>query len=189
MIYKVICKLGIGMELLIRSEIKSGDIGRITYLHGVLYAKEQGYDYTFEAYVAEPLAQFAKRSNSRERIWIVELGEKVLGSIALCEVSKKEAQLRWFLVSPELRGKGIGKQLMKTLLHFAISQGYEVISLWTVKGLETARNIYISFGFILTEEVKHLIWGGIHSEQKYALELKAYNNVIKSSQSTEPGNQ
>jgi GNAT superfamily N-acetyltransferase len=177
------------MELLIRNEFKVGDIGRITYLHGVLYAEEQGYDYTFEAYVAEPLAQFAKRSNLRERIWIVELGEKVLGSIALCEVSKREAQLRWFLVSPELRGKGIGKQLLESLLNFAISQDYEVIVLWTVKGLEVARNIYRSFGFILIEEVKHSVWGGIHTEQKYSLQLRAYIKTIKSTEGATPDRQ
>jgi len=159
------------MDLQIRDELQVGDIGSIIYLHGFLYAKEHDYDYTFEAYVAEPLAQFAKRNNPRESIWIVEGDDKVLGSIALCEVSKSEAQLRWFLVSPELRGRGIGKRLIQSLLNFAIDQGYESISLWTVKGLEAAKNIYTSFNFILTEEIEHNIWGGIHSEQKYFLEL------------------
>ncbi len=159
------------MDLQIRNELQVGDIGSIVYLHGFLYAKEHGYDYTFEAYVAEPLAQFAKRNNSRERIWIVEGDDKVLGSIAVCEVSKNEAQLRWFLVSPELRGQGIGKRLIQSLLDFAKDQGYESISLWTVKGLEAAKTIYTSFNFILTEEIEHNIWGGMHSEQKYFLEL------------------
>jgi GNAT superfamily N-acetyltransferase len=159
------------MGILIRNRLKIGDIGTITYLHGVLYAKEHGYDYTFEAYVAEPLGQFAKRDNPREQIWVVEQNKKILGSIALCEVSNSEAQLRWFLLSPELRGQGIGKRLVQSLIEFAISQGYESISLWTVKGLEVARSIYISFGFILTEEIEHLVWGSIHSEQKYFLEL------------------
>jgi N-acetylglutamate synthase-like GNAT family acetyltransferase len=161
------------MDILIRNRLKAGDIGSITSLHGILYAKEHGYDYTFESYVAEPLAQFTKRANPRERIWIVEQNEQVLGSIALCEVSKSEAQLRWFLLSPELRGQGVGKHLIQSLIDFATSQGYESIFLWTVKGLEAARNIYISHGFILTEEIEHLIWGGMHSEQKYTLELKS----------------
>lgn len=153
--------------MLIRNALKIGDIGRITYLHGVLYAKEHGYDYTFEAYVAEPLGQFAKRSNARERIWIVEDNGEVLGSIALCEISAKEAQLRWFLISPELRGKGVGKKLLNSLINFAKEQSYEEISLWTVKGLEAAKNIYITFGFTLKEENEHIVWGSNHTEQKY----------------------
>lgn len=153
--------------MLIRNELKIGDIGRITYLHGVLYAKEHGYDYSFEAYVAEPLGQFAKRSNARERIWVVEDNDEVLGSIALCEISPNEAQLRWFLVSPQLRGQGIGKNLLNSVIDFSIEQAYEEISLWTVKGLEAAKNIYIASGFALVEEVEHFVWGSNHTEQKY----------------------
>jgi len=38
----------------IRHNFLPGDIGRICYLHGTLYAAEQGWDYTFEADVARP---------------------------------------------------------------------------------------------------------------------------------------
>lgn len=159
------------MTSVIRNELQVGDIGTIIYLHGALYAKEYGYDHTFEAYVAEPLGQFAKRKNTRERVWIVEQNGNVLGSIALCEVSKDEAQLRWFLISPELRGQGMGRRLIALLLEFAVEQGYQSISLWTVKGLEAARKIYSSTGFVLTEEVEHLIWGSMHVEQQYSMTL------------------
>ena len=43
----------------VRNELRAGDIGFITYLHGILYAREQGWDSTFEAYVAGALSEFA----------------------------------------------------------------------------------------------------------------------------------
>src|SRR5829696_4489227 len=81
----------------IRHHLKPGDIGYLTYLHGALYAQEYGWDHTFEAYVAGPLAEFAKSHSDRERIWVVEKDKKVAGSIAIVEVSKEKAQLRWLL--------------------------------------------------------------------------------------------
>ena len=56
----------------IRQDLRPGDIGTIIYLHGVLYAKEYGFDHTFEPYVAKPLAEFVKSQTARERIWIAE---------------------------------------------------------------------------------------------------------------------
>lgn len=173
----ITCKIKMNMNLRIRNELKIGDVGSIIYLHGILYAKEYGYDYTFEAYVAEPLGQFAKRSNIREQIWVVEEHGKVLGSVALCEISETEAQLRWFLISPQLRGQGVGKRLLESLLAFAIEQNYESISLWTVKGLDAAKSIYTSFGFILIEEVEHVVWGSTHVEQKYCLDLNTTRDI------------
>ena len=97
----------------LRYDLKPGDIGYVTYLHGVLYAMEHGWDYSFDAYVAAPLAEFAKSHTDRERIWIVEKDRVIAGSVAIVEVSTEEAQLRWLLLHPDLRGQGIGRLLVE----------------------------------------------------------------------------
>ena len=91
-------------DIRIRNDLQPGDIGYITYLHGTLYAAEYGWDYTFEAYGAAPLGEFAKSHTERERIWIVEKDGKPAGSIAIVAAATEQAQLRWFLVHPSLRG-------------------------------------------------------------------------------------
>lgn len=131
----------------IRTELKPGDIGYLSYLHGVLYANEYGWDYTFEAYVAAPLAEFAKSHTDRDRIWIVEKDGTVSGSIAIIEASTEQAQLRWFLLHPTLRGKGIGRNLMEEAVNFCRASGYSKIFLWTTSNLTAAAGLYESLGF------------------------------------------
>jgi GNAT superfamily N-acetyltransferase len=158
-------------NIVIRTELKPGDIGSLIYMHGVLYAKEHGWDHTFEAYVAGPLAEFAKSQPARGRIWIVEESENVAGSIAIVEVSKEEAQLRWLLLHPKLRGQGIGRMLMETAISFCKEQDYATVFLWTVSALTAAAKLYEEFGFHISEETIREIWGTAVTEQRYELRL------------------
>lgn len=156
----------------IRSQLQPGDIGSIVRLHGLLHALPFGWDATFEAYVAMPLSEFVMRNAPDERIWVVESGSGVSGSIALVKRSAHTAQLRWFLLVPELRGRGIGKALMEQLITFAKQQSYQAIELWTVTGLEASASLYRRYGFQMVEEKNSLMWGDSVTEQKYLLELE-----------------
>ena len=158
-------------DVTIRSTLRPGDIGYVIYLHGTLYAAEYGWDHTFEAYVAGPLAEFSKSHNDRERIWLVEKDGKIAGSIAIVEASKDEAQLRWFLLHPDLRGKGIGRWLMDEVISFCKASQYSCIYLWTESSLTAAARLYESSGFRLTEENTHELWGKVVTEQRYERSL------------------
>jgi N-acetylglutamate synthase-like GNAT family acetyltransferase len=151
----------------IRNQLKPGDIGYIVYLHGIIYAQEYGWDYTFETYVAGPLAEFAKAPGERGRIWIVEKDGQVAGSVAIVEVAEREAQLRWMLLTADLRGYGLGRHLVEQALDFCKEQGYTTVFLWTVSILTPAVKLYQSVGFQLTEEKTHQIWGAELTEQRY----------------------
>jgi GNAT superfamily N-acetyltransferase len=156
-------------NICIRNELAPGDVGYLTYLHGVLYADEHGWDHTFEAYVAGPLAEFATSHTNRDRIWIVEKDDTVAGSIAIVGASTEQAQIRWFLLHPDLRGQGLGRMLMDVAIRFSKAQGYSMIFLWTTSDLVAAAKLYESFGFLITEEATHDIWGATVTEQRYEL--------------------
>ncbi len=156
----------------IRAEIKPGDLGCITYLHGMIYAQEHGFDSTFEPYVAAPLAEFALSQNREgQRIWIAEMGGRIVGCVAIVRHSDESAQLRWLLVSPCARGLGLGWMLVSRSLDFCRERGYRSVFLWTVSFLLKARGIYRSFGFHKTEEKTHFIWGRMLTEERYELSL------------------
>jgi GNAT superfamily N-acetyltransferase len=156
---------------LLRHDIRPGDLGAIVYLHGTIYAREYGFDPTFEAYVAGPLSEFVHTRTDRDRLWIAERGDRIIGCIAIVGVSDKEAQLRWYLVDPSARGLGLGMKLLHDALEFCKDRGYESVFLWTVSALAAAAKLYLSAGFERVEEKPGTHWGVDVVEERYVLAL------------------
>ena len=48
-------------DISIRTELQAGDIGYVTYMHGVLYHREYNYSLQFESYVAKGLCEFYEK--------------------------------------------------------------------------------------------------------------------------------
>jgi ribosomal protein S18 acetylase RimI-like enzyme len=155
----------------LRHHLKPGDLGQIVYLHGTIYAKECGFDPTFEAYVAGPLAVFVRKSTDRDRLWIAERDGRIVGCIAIVGASSHEAQLRWFLIDPTARGMGLGKKLLDEAVAFCRQCGYESIFLWTVSTLTAAARLYRAAGFVKVEDKPGQQWGVAVIEQRYVLHL------------------
>jgi GNAT superfamily N-acetyltransferase len=155
-----------------RRDLQPGDLGSIIRLHGIVYAREHGFDPTFEACVAGRLADFARPHTDRDRLWVVEREGGIVGCIAIVGTSATEAQLRCFLVDPSARGIGLGTQLLHEAVAFARGCGYESIFLWTVSALTTAARLYRAAGFEKVEEKPGRRWGVEVVEEKYALFLR-----------------
>jgi len=153
----------------IRNDLKPGDMGTIIYLHGVIYEKEYGFDNTFEPYVAEPLSKFILFQSDRERIWIAQNDKNIVGSVAIVKFSEDQAQLRWLLVHPEVRGLGLGKTLVEKAVQFSKIKGYRSIFLWTLDILSVAKKLYQSSGLKKTEENPCRLWGVPLTEHRYEL--------------------
>ena len=157
----------------IRHHLGPGDIGSLVSLHGILYAREYGYDRTFEAYVAGGLAEFVRSFRpDRDRIWLAETAGRTIGSIAIVGRSKADAQLRWFLVHPDHRGLGLGSRLMRAALRFCRARGYRTVFLWTTRELKDAGRLYARVGFTKTAEKTHRVWGRRVTEERYDLPLR-----------------
>ncbi len=155
----------------LRTSLVPGDLGSLVRLHGLIYAREYGFDATFEAYVAGPLAEFVRRGADRERIWIAEREEQIVGCVAVVAASDREAQLRWFLVDPSARGSGLGRRLLGAAVAFARGAGYASIFLWTVRALSAAARLYRAAGFTKAEELPSRSWGVEVVEERYILDL------------------
>jgi ribosomal protein S18 acetylase RimI-like enzyme len=166
----------VSSDPIIRGELRAGDLGIILAHHGRVYAEEYGVDSTFEGHVASTLARAAARGfpAAREAIRLVDLDGEHAGSIALTDEGEGEATIRWFLLSPELRGRGLGRQLLGEMLDRAAEVGYARVGLETFSELEAAAHLYRDHGFELVSADAAPRWGRDRiTYQRYELELSA----------------
>ncbi len=77
----------------------------------------------------------------------------------MVEAARDLAQLRWFLIDPEIRGMGIGRYLLMDALSFCRDEGFARAFLMTIDVHTEAAALYRSVGFELTEEHPAELWG------------------------------
>ena len=156
----------------IRTELRAGDIGHIIHLHGRLYSDEYDFGILFETYVASGLVEFYRQYDPlKDRVWICEHRNHIVGFLLLMHREANAAQLRYFILEPEYRGIGLGKKLMALYMDWLKEAGYRSSYLWTTHELETAASLYQRYGFVLTEEKPSDEFGKSLYERKYELSL------------------
>lgn len=169
--YQIIMQTNIRLEdITIRTQLRPGDIGFVTYLHGTLYSKEYGYGLVFESYVAKGLHEFVANHNpQKDGVWVCEHDGRIIGFLLLMDRKNDSAQLRFFIMRPEYRGIGLGKKLMDEFITLLKTNGYKHVYLWTTHEQQTAAFLYLKRGFRLTEEKDSVSFGKALKEQRYDL--------------------
>ena len=118
------------------------------------------------------MGKFAQDYDPRkDYVALAELDGRIVASIIINGLSDEIAQLRFFLVHPDARGRGLGRELINRALAFCRECGFKKVTLWTITELAVARHLYLQAGFVVTREETHEIWGAMRTEQEYELEL------------------
>jgi DNA-binding MarR family transcriptional regulator/ribosomal protein S18 acetylase RimI-like enzyme len=153
-------------------DLAIGDAGWLVQRHGELYARDEGFDATFEALVAEILAAYIRTRDSTERAWIAEHQGTRLGSI-FCVRSGESgvAKLRLFLLEPRARGLGLGQRLLDECMAFARNKGNRTLRLWTHESHRAACALYARNGFELVRSEPKTSFGVPVVEQEWELGL------------------
>ena len=151
-----------------------GDLGWLVERHGVLYAREYGWDSSFERLVAQIAADF---DPDKDRAWIAEVDGRRVGAVLCVHQDERTAKLRTLLVEPRARGLGLGTRLVKEVIEHARRHGYTTLTLWTNDVLHAARHVYERAGFTLTGEAPHRAFGHDLVEQSWSLTLQPWTET------------
>ena len=74
--------------------------------------------------------------------------EKEKNCIAILGITEREVEIYFIGVAESLRGKGLGKKLLKNIISFSKNYGADVIILEVGNNNFPAKNMYLSFNFI-----------------------------------------
>ena len=151
-----------------------GLIGDIISLHGSYYAEHHNLDLSFESIEARELGEFGQAFDPKRDFWqAARCGGVFAGSIAIDGRIKDHngARLRWFIVNPAVHCQGVGTNLLANAIQFCRQAGHQRVHLYTFKGLDAAKRLYLKHGFDLAKEYTVEQWGITLDEQLYILDL------------------
>ena len=93
----------------------------------------------------------------------------LLGTYGLFPLSDKTCELRKMYFMPEIRGLGLGKEVLERAVEHAHRLGFKEIVLETISVLKRAIHLYTRFGFV-PARMDH---PNARVDEKYILELSA----------------
>lgn len=150
---------------------RPGAIAATIALHMAYYAPAWGFGAAFEAKLAREMGAFHARYDPARDLFLTAFDQSgdLLGTITIDAVAAEDdgAHLRWFIVAPSMRGRGLGKELMRRAEAFLRERGYRRAFLTTFRGLDAARALYEQHGFRLVEEAAADPWSGHVGLQRF----------------------
>jgi DNA-binding MarR family transcriptional regulator/ribosomal protein S18 acetylase RimI-like enzyme len=165
-------KLSEVMDIINIRPFIAGDIEYVISRHKTLYYAERHLSNVFFDYVDSIVYHFASHFNPKtDFLNILECNGNPAGSIAIAKVNETTAQLRFFMLEPELRGRGYGNKLMDMALDFCKEKNYKHIFLLTISAQVIAQHIYEDRGFIKTADYDKSEWGEGIIEERWDLDL------------------
>lgn len=148
------------------------DIEYVISRHKTLYYAERHLSGTFSAYVDKIVYDFVENFDPEtDCLNILECNGVPAGSIAIAKVDETTAQLRFFMLEPEMRQRGYGNRLMDMALQFCRDKGYKKVFLLTITAQVIARHVYETHGFYKVSSNDKSEWGDGVVEERWDVDL------------------
>lgn len=100
--------------------------------------------------------------------WIVRDAARVVGSVGVERLDARTAELHRLYLDANLRGRGIGRSLVETVLAWAREERIERLVLWSDTRFEQSHRLYRRLGFEQLGE--RTVEGDINASREYRFE-------------------
>ena len=165
-------KLSEANDIITIRPFSQSDIEYVISRHKTLYYAERHLSDVFSAYVDRIVYEFVNKFNVQtDCLNILECNDVPAGSIAIAKVDEVTAQLRFFMLEPEMRQRGYGNRLIELVLEFCRDKGYQKVFLLTITAQVVARHIYETHGFYKVWSQDKPEWGEGVVEERWDLDL------------------
>ena len=165
-------KLSDANDVITIRPFKQSDIEYVISRHKTLYYAERHLSGTFSAYVDKIVYDFVDQFNPEtDCLNILECNGVPAGSIAIKKAGEDIAQLRFFMLEPEMRQRGYGNRLMDMALDFCRSKSYKTVFLLTITAQVIARHVYETHGFYKISDTDKSEWGEGVIEEYWELSM------------------
>lgn len=164
-------------DVVVRRELVPGDVDAIIDLHDRVYRAEYGASEAWVRGIRFAIEGAVQRGWPRESelgsVWVVKRGERLVGCLALVLECPRVGRLDWFVLDADVRGRGLGHQLVLDLIAEARARRMQKLNVQTFSKLAAAGRIYLTAGFSVVWH-QETDWNGepvVH--QLYELTLDA----------------
>ena len=165
-------KLSDANDVITIRPFNQSDIEYVISRHKTLYYAERHLSGTFSSYVDEIVYRFVEQFDPKtDCLKILECNGVPAGSIAIARADDDTAQLRFFMLEPEMRQRGYGNRLMNMALDFCRQKGYKKVFLLTITAQVVARHVYETHDFYKTGTYDKSEWGTGVVEERWELDL------------------
>jgi GNAT superfamily N-acetyltransferase len=125
-------------------EVRLGALAESPSAFGSTYEGEAAFDDD-----AWQLRAIAGSSGARRATWLAADGDHALGLVGAhrAEPDSTDVELVSMWTVPEVRGRGVGRRLVATVLDWAGGTGAGSVSLWVTRGNDPALRLYQAMGF------------------------------------------